>query len=109
MAPAPAPVYSGQAEVLALRALVERSEGDRAFYRNLALILFGVLILTLVLVVAWTLALGNPDAAPPADSAVPVPSRPAPSATLATLDEATFATKVQPIPWNKIKITAKAR
>ncbi len=98
MAPAPpAPVYSGQAEVLALRALLERSDRDRAFFRNLALILFGVLILTIVLVIAWAFV-HDEGTAPKDQGAISVPSvGPAPGVARATLSAEAFATHVQPI------------
>lgn len=101
--PGSAPTYHGHAEVLALRALVERAERDRAYYRNLSLALFVLLALTLLGVLLWALAAERPGApapqAPRAGAAIPaVPTEPAPAVPgRPRLDRAAFDRAVHPI------------
>ncbi len=65
----PAQVYSGPVEVLALRALLERAEGERRTFRNLALLLVGLLFATLLVLLGT--AVGGPRQAPETAAAPP--------------------------------------
>lgn len=83
------------AQALTLHALIERTERDRQFFRNVSLVLFCFLILTLVGVFAW--ALMQRGEAQPADTA-PVTEIPtAPAHPEVALDAAVFARDVQPL------------
>jgi len=101
----PRPSGSGSNDALMLRVL-ERAERDRVFYRNLALVLTGVVILVLVGLLLWALLHGRAPAPAgdanaavadaPAVAAAPTPSRPQ-VADLSLLDADVFAAQVQPV------------
>lgn len=97
--PPPSGSGSASADALMLRVL-ERAERDRVFYRNLALVLTGVVLLVLVGLLLWALLHGRaPAAAPPeapAVAAAPTPAR-LPAADLSLLDADVFAAQVQPV------------
>lgn len=87
--------YLGGADVL-LRAL-ERAEGERAFYRNLVLVLVGVVLATFVALLGWAIAGGRDQAPVPVATSGPAPTVHADAAIEGALDAAVFARDVQPI------------
>ncbi|MGE0711815.1 MAG: FHA domain-containing protein [Planctomycetota bacterium] len=94
----PEPRPASGVDAITLQALIERTERDRQFFRNLALVLFCLLLTTLVLLFAWALFQRNNEAAPPAPP--PPQAGQAPASTTPagfSLDERAFARSVQPV------------
>lgn len=85
------------AEALTLHALIERTERDRQFFRNVSMVLFCFLLVTLILVFAW--ALFQRNATPPAQQpqAAQKPLAPAPAQPEVALDPAAFTRDIQPL------------
>lgn len=92
----------GGADLL-LRAF-ERADRERVFYRNLVLVLAGVVVATFVGLLAWAVATREPASPAPGAAGAPAsaPSAPAPTqgepvAAAGDLDAAVFARDVQPV------------
>jgi len=83
------------AEALTLHALIERTERDRQFFRNVSMILFCFLLVTLILVFAW--ALFQRNTTPPAQQPQAAQKPLAPAQPEVALDAAVFARDVQPL------------
>jgi predicted component of type VI protein secretion system len=84
------------AEALTLHALIERTERDRQFFRNVSMVLFCFLLVTLILVFAW--ALFQRNATPPAQpQPAQKPAAAAPAQPEIALDPAAFTRDVQPL------------
>ncbi len=98
----PAPVYSGPAEVLALRALLERAERERRVHRAIITALVGALGVTVLIAAAVGLGRSGPEpsdlqsAAAAAEPTAEETEPPTP-ALADELDRERFAREVQPV------------
>ena len=80
---------------MTLHALIERTERDRQFFRNVSMILFCFLLVTLILVFAW--ALFQRNTTPPAQQPQVAQKPLTPAQPEVALDAALFARDVQPL------------